>query len=1041
MCSQGKKKNREIIQPSVCFDKTNLYNLTPMTVIKDTVTLTSLLSCVPCSEMMNSEQYDLSVLTVSQVTADSRQVEVGTLFVALPGVGVDGHDFVEHAISCGAKVIVGLTGRLKKNATDSPEVIFIEVGDSYKAYADICANYFGNPAEDFVLAAVTGTNGKTSVTYIVEDILKEAGVSVGVVGTVNNRYTTRDGKTTFLPTRFTTPEAFSLQRVLKEMSDHDIEFVIMEVSSHALAQSRIGSLSFNAAAFTNLSRDHLDYHQGMDDYFQAKMRLFCDHLQKGGTAVLPQMSAENEVGSRIDQIYSHCIKSDISLIKWGVSDGVDIKLLSHRSSLDRTTMELMLQGNQLTLNTLLVGYYNIENILAAIGLGMALGVKTKHILSGVSKTTGAPGRLQRIVTDHWGDSGPTVFVDYAHTPDALEKVLSTAKELPHNELYGVFGCGGDRDNGKRAVMGGIGARLCNVSIVTDDNPRTEDPDTIVSQVVEGVVDANRTVYPLEWLKSRKSKEPGCVVIRDRHEAIQTAIQTAKAGDIVVIAGKGHEPYQLSIKGKKYFDDRMQAKEALLSWTVALIAEATHGECQPGVNECLLGPVTTDSRLKTNKGIFVALKGENHDAHMYAEQAVKNGAHCLIVERPVLIDNPTVAQIVVSDTLKALGDLASFRRRRLAYECKQLVIGLTGSCGKTTVKEMIAAILKRKYPEGEDYPENAVLKTEGNFNNLIGLPLSLLPLGVHNRVAVLEMGMNIPGEIVRLAEIADPDISCITNIYGVHLLGLHSVEGVADAKEELFQNTKKSGVLIVNLDDERIAVRSKKYKQKKITFGVSCVAEGITPCLWASDIDLIDGGDITFTMHCKGKKEEIHLHIAGEHNVTNALCAAATSLAAGSTLAEIALGLADFRAPDRRMELITSGHGFEILNDTYNANPASMEAGLKALVHIARGKKAAVLGDMLELGDDAKQAHYKIGNCAAGIGIDFLFSYGEWASEMQRGWLENGGDVQKVKIFIEKDEVVGFIKDQVAQETLGEGDLVLFKASRGLRFETIVEALK
>jgi len=438
---------------------------------------------------------------------------------------------------------------------------------------------------------------------------------------------------------------------------------------------------------------------------------------------------------------------------------------------------------------------------------------------------------------------------------------------------------------------------------------------------------------------------------------------------------------------------------------------------------------------------VALKGENHDAHMYVEQAVENGAKCLIVEHPVLGDTSQVAQIVVGDTLKALGDLAAFKRRKLTYECDQQIIGLTGSCGKTTVKEMIAAILKRKYLAGEQYPENAVLKTEGNFNNLIGLPLSLLPLGVHNRVAVLEMGMNVPGEIERLTEIADPDISCITNIYGAHLLGLHSIEGVADAKEELFQNTKKSGCLVVNLDDERIAARSTKYEQQKVTFGVSCVARGITPDVWASDISLVEGGAISFTIHFKDKQQDIHLYIAGEHNVSNALCAAATSIAAGCTLDEIALGLADFRAPDKRMELITSGHGFEILNDTYNANPASMEAGLKALANIGRGKKIAVLGDMLELGDDAEKAHYKIGNCAAELGVDLLISYGEWADEMQRGWIENGGNVQDVTIFEEKDEIVGFVKDQLAQGSLGSKDLILFKASRGLRFETMVDALK
>ena len=1014
-----------------------------MTVIKkNALSLKSLLSGVPFTEMMNSEKRELSTIIVSQVTADSRQVEPGTLFVALPGVAVDGHDFVEHAVSSGATIIVGLTGRLVKTASNYPEVIFVEMENTYQAYADISANYFDNPAGKLILAAVTGTNGKTTVTYIVEDILKEAGLSVGVIGTVNNRYTTRNGKTTFLRTRFTTPEAFSLQQVLNEMVDHGIEYVIMEVSSHALAQSRIGSLSFRAAAFTNLSRDHLDYHSGMEEYFQAKMCLFKNHLQVDAAAVLPQVNSGDDVGEKIERIYKYCAKSNRPVISWGENDGVDIKLLSYRSSLAKTTMECQIQNEQFSIDTFLVGFYNIENILTAMGLSMALGVDRKHIVTGVAKTIGAPGRLQRIVNHRWGAAGPTVFVDYAHTPDALEKVLSTAKELPHNELYGVFGCGGDRDSGKRTVMGGIGAKLCDVSIVTDDNPRTEDPDRIVSQVVEGVREAGCKVYSAEWLRERDTKDTGCVVVRDRHEAIKAAIKSAKSGDIVVIAGKGHEPYQLTIEGKKYFDDRMQAKDALLSWTVPLIVEAVVGHCISGSdNISLLGPVVTDSREKTENGIFVALKGENHDAHDYAEQAVNNGARCLILDHPVLSRDSKVAQIIVSDTLKALGDLAAYKRLGLAKECEQKIIALTGSCGKTTVKEMIAAILERKYPKGEDYPENAVLKTKGNFNNLIGLPLSLLPLGVHNKVAVLEMGMNVAGEIKRLAEIADPDVSCITNIYGAHLLGLHSIEGVADAKEELFQNTKTSGVLIVNLDDKRLAERSKKYTQKKITFGTRCVDESVVPDLWASDISLIEGGAITFTLYYRKEQQEIHLYIAGKHNVTNALCAAATSIAAGCTLDEIALGLADFRAPDKRMELLPSRFGFEILNDTYNANPASMEAGLNALTHIGQGRKIAVLGDMLELGDDAAEAHYQIGKCAAELGLDFVISYGEWSDEIQNGMIESGADPKKVTTFREKDQVVEYLKNQVTQGLLGEKDIVLFKASRGLRFETMVDSFK
>ena len=511
---------------------------------------------------------------------------------------------------------------------------------------------------------------------------------------------------------------------------------------------------------------------------------------------------------------------------------------------------------------------------------------------------------------------------------------------------------------------------------------------------------------------------------------------------MVIAGKGHEPYQLTIKGKKYFDDSMQAKDALFSWTVSHIVDAVSGRCFSGTkSDYLLGPVVTDSRLKTTKGIFVALQGDNHDAHDYASQAVNNGAQCLILNHPVLDENSEITQIIVAGTLKALGDLAAYRRKRVVLENNLPVIGLTGSCGKTTVKEMIAAILRRKYPEGENYPENCVLKTEGNFNNLIGLPLSLLPLSVNHRAAVLEMGMNVPGEIKRLAEIADPDISCITNIHGAHLLGLHSIEGVADAKEELFQATKETGTLIVNLDDTRIAKRSEKYRQKKITFGVRCLVDGLVPDVWASDIRLIDGGALTFTLHCHDLQKEIHLYIAGEHNVINALCATATAIAAECSIDEIALGLADFRAPDKRMQLVASKFGFQILNDTYNANPSSMEAGLRALVQTGSGKKIAVIGDMLELGDDSAKAHYQIGKCAADLGLDFVIFCGEWGEEIVQGMTENGGTKKTILSVKDKGEVEEYLHGLIAAKQLGDGDLVLFKASRGLRFETMVDTFK
>jgi murE/murF fusion protein len=1013
-----------------------------MTVTHREHSIVSLLSGVTCTGMMNTDAQVSSAVRVDGITSDSREVRPGFLFVALEGFGVDGHSFINSAIGCGARVVLGVTGRLQDVSRAYPEVVFVEVENSHKAYASIAANYFNQPASKLTLAAVTGTNGKTTVTYIVEDILKEAGKSVGVIGTVNNRYTTADGVTTVLPTRFTTPEPFVMQKLLAEMVDAGIENVVMEVSSHALAQARVGTLKFKAAAFTNLSRDHLDYHRSMADYFQAKMLLFRQHLEVGATAVIPVIPHEGEVAEMVKQLHENCLDLGLDVIRWGATEAADIRLLSHHSALEETILHLDMCGNTVSVSTRLVGYYNIENIMTAMGLCRALGVADEEMCSAVARTAGAPGRLQRILASSWGNAGPTVFVDYAHTPDALEKVLTTVKELPHKELYGVFGCGGDRDRGKRPLMGAIGAAICDVSIVTDDNPRTEDPDYIVGQVLEGARSADSLIRPFDWLMNRAENESGCVVIRDRHKAIETAIRTATAGDIVVIAGKGHEPYQLTIKGKKYFDDSMQAKDALFSWTVSHILNAVSGTCFSGVkSDCLLGPVVTDSRLKTAKGIFVALKGDNHDAHDYASQAASNGAQCLILDHPVLDENSEITQIIVADTLKALGDLAGYRRKKVVSESHLKVIGLTGSCGKTTVKEMIAAILRRKYPSGEDFPENCVLKTEGNFNNLIGLPLSLLPLSVNHRAAVLEMGMNVPGEIKRLAEIADPDISCITNIHGAHLLGLHSIEGVADAKEELFQATKETGILIVNLDDTRVAQRSEKYRQKKITFGVRCLVDRLVPDVWASDIRLLDAGALTFTLHWHDLEKEIHLYIAGEHNVVNALCATATAIAAGCSIDEIALGLADFRAPDKRMQLVASRFGFQILNDTYNANPSSMEAGLRALVQIGSGKKIAVIGDMLELGNDSAKAHYQIGKCVADLGLDFVIFCGEWGEEIVKGMTENGGAKNSILSVKDKSEVEEYLHDLVAEKQLGEGDLVLFKASRGLRFETMVDTFK
>jgi UDP-N-acetylmuramoyl-tripeptide--D-alanyl-D-alanine ligase len=354
--------------------------------------------------------------------------------------------------------------------------------------------------------------------------------------------------------------------------------------------------------------------------------------------------------------------------------------------------------------------------------------------------------------------------------------------------------------------------------------------------------------------------------------------------------------------------------------------------------------------------------------------------------------------------------------------------------------MVSAILKRKWPAGPNHTEDSVLKTKGNFNNLIGMPLSLLPLNLNHRAAILEMGMNQPGELRRLVEIADPDISCIINIHGAHLEKLGNLRGVARAKEELFAGTGKDGLLVVNLDDPLVRELSARYEQRKISYSVSGSVDGVKPDLWVSDINLEAKGVITFTLHCGEEKEDIHLYTLGEHNVGNSLAAAAIAMAAGATLQEIAAGLADFRAPDKRMEILTADDGFGLLNDTYNANPASMAAGLKTLKQVAEKRSVAILGDMLELGESSAAAHFELGRLVAELNLDYVAVLGEFKEEIRKGALAGGFPEDCVKTLTEKKEAVSWINRLVSEERLGRGDLLLVKASRGLRFETIVAEL-
>lgn len=460
-----------------------------------------------------------------------------------------------------------------------------------------------------------------------------------------------------------------------------------------------------------------------------------------------------------------------------------------------------------------------------------------------------------------------------------------------------------------------------------------------------------------------------------------------------------------------------------AWSMSQVLLATGGMLIHGRSDVIFRSISTDSRTLEAGDLFLALAGDRFDGHDYIDKALQNGAAGMIVSKPPE-HAPPIPLISVKDTLRTLGDLAGYRRSQMP---RLQVIGITGSSGKTTVKEMVATILQKKF---------RVLKTQGNFNNLVGLPLSLLPVDYAHDVAVLEMGMNRPGEIARLAEIADPDIGCIANVQDAHLAGLKDIRGVAEAKGELFSGMKAWGKLAVNIDDRNVRRLANRHSHEKILFG-----RGKKAMVRATQIRNCGEKGMRFNLHIGSQKERILLRSLGEHNVMNALAAAAITRGMGLSLSQITLGLSLFKPYDKRMQVEHAACGIKVVNDTYNANPSSMLAALQALKGLSRDNKTiVVLGDMLELGKQSVAAHRYVGESAASIGFDYLFAVGSYAGTVVSAARDAGMTAEQAQLFATKDAIADTLRRFMHDGTIQKGDWILVKGSRGMRMEVIVEAI-
>ncbi len=465
-------------------------------------------------ELLNGIEYRTEIdldAEITDITADSRKVAPGSVFVCVSGTRVDAHVFAADARKAGAVAVIG-----ERDPGDGSVNVFVE--SCRAAYAAACSNFYGRPQERLKLVGVTGTNGKTTTSVLIKNILEYAGRSVGLIGTISNVIGGRE-----VSANYTTPEAKEFFSLLRQMADSGAEYVVSEVSSHALDQSRVAGCVFEAGVFTNLTQDHLDYHITMEAYAAAKAKLFA-------VSRVAVVNADDPAGAQM----LAAAKGE-TLTYSARSDDADLTAKNVELKSTGATYELVTRGDIARIITRMPGMFNVYNTLAAASAAYALGIPLATVKEALAVSRGVKGRLEVVPTD----TDYTVIIDYAHTPDGIENILRAVRDFAEGRVICLFGCGGDRDKTKRPLMGETAAALADYLFVTSDNPRTEDPEAIIADILEGVKDAG-TPY---------------TVITDRTQAIAAALAEAKAGDVVILAGKGHETYQILGTEKIHYDER------------------------------------------------------------------------------------------------------------------------------------------------------------------------------------------------------------------------------------------------------------------------------------------------------------------------------------------------------------------------------------------------------------------------------------------------------------------------------------------------------
>tara|TARA_X000000950_G_scaffold281695_1_gene378985 strand:+ start:12 stop:2774 length:2763 start_codon:yes stop_codon:yes gene_type:complete len=886
---------------------------------------------------------------ITGLSTNSKKIKKNFIFFAIKGNKLNGEKFINNAIHKGASVVVCS----KSYKIRDKKVVILRKNKIRQFLSEISSKYYKSKPKNII--AVTGTNGKTSVSDIFYQILRINNIPAASIGTFGIKYNDK-----IIKTSLTSPDTITLHKSLNYLKSNKINNVIIEASSHGLDQKRLHHIKFKGAIFTNFSQDHLDYHKTMKSYLNAKLILFRKILNKKSTVIS---------------------NKEISLYKVlkKISKKNNLKILDINKTLQKIK-NIPLNFNE---------DFKIKNLAMAIEAAKLCGLKDKLIFRAITKLKNVSGRLE-LVKKYPNDV--KVFIDYAHTPDALFKTIMSLKNSYGNNISLVFGCGGERDQTKRPIMSKIANENCKKIYITDDNPRNEKPEKIRKDLSKNI------------LKNKSFN------IGNRALAIKKAILNADPQEIILIAGKGHEEQQIYKNKILNISDKKIVKTIKVKAKIMSKKKQTYSQNKLILNKILgktklvnFNGLSADTRSIKKDNLFLAIKGKKKDGNKYINIALKKGAGCIISSKISKKNNKKI--IKVKNSILFLNSFAKLKRKLSLAK----IIAVTGSAGKTSLKNLLKDLLQNF---------NKTHSSPKSFNNHLGVPISLSNLSFDDKFGVFEVGMSRAGEIKNLTKLIKPHIGVITNIGEAHIENFRNIHGVAKAKSEIIENIIKGGTIILNRDDKFFNFLSKKAKSYKLnifTFGYHKESDvqikKVIKKNNASKIFINIDNQITYLK-------------IGDLNIYNVLASIAVLKVLKIDINKITMKFKNFESLDGRgkKHFITRyKKKFNLIDESYNANPLSVKNAINklSLIKKEKFKKYLILGDMLELGSFSRKYHEQLSKVINNSDIDKVFIKGKKTIFTYKQLNEN-----KRGNILQNNEDIDFS----LKETISNNDYLMIKGS-------------